>query len=177
MCDAHGTYTVSEAKRFCRLVEDFNLAWFEEPVTADDKKGLSEVRVSTDIPIATGENESTRFAFRDLADLRAADIFQPDLAICGGITEAMRIAAIASANQILLAPHLWGGALMFAAGLHVSAASPAAHIIEYSLGANPMLFELSEETPVLEDGMIEIPDRPGLGVTINYEFVKQYSVK
>ena len=177
MCDAHGTYTVSEAKRFCRLVEDCNLAWFEEPVTADDKKGLSEVRVSTDIPIATGENESTRFAFRDLADLRAADIFQPDLAICGGITEAMRIAAIASANQILLAPHLWGGALMFAAGLHVSAASPAAHIIEYSLGANPMLFELSEETPVLVDGMIEIPDRPGLGVTINYDFVEQYSVK
>jgi L-alanine-DL-glutamate epimerase-like enolase superfamily enzyme len=177
MCDAHGTYTVSEAKRFCRLVEDCNLAWFEEPVTADDKKGLSEVRISTDTPIATGENESTRFAFRDLADLRAADIFQPDLAICGGITEAMRIAAIASANQILLAPHLWGGALMFAAGLHVSAASPAAHIIEYSLGANPMLFELSEETPVLVDGMIEIPDRPGLGVTINYNFVEQYSVK
>ena len=124
------------------MVEDYNIAWFEEPVTADDKKGLAEVRSSTDIPIATGENEATRFSFRDLAELRAADIFQPDLAICGGITEAVRIAAIASAYQIRLAPHLWGGALMFAAGLHLCAAVPAAFVIEYSLGANPMLFEL-----------------------------------
>jgi L-alanine-DL-glutamate epimerase-like enolase superfamily enzyme len=177
MCDAHGTYTVSEAKRFCRMTEDFNIAWFEEPVTADDKRGLSEIRASTDIPIATGENESTRFAFRDLAELRAADVFQPDLAICGGITEAMRISAIASAHHILLAPHLWGGALMFAAGLHVCATSPAAHIIEYSLGANPILFELAEEAPVLIDGMVEIPDRPGLGVKINYDFVKYYTVE
>jgi L-alanine-DL-glutamate epimerase-like enolase superfamily enzyme len=177
MCDAHGTYTVSEAKRFCRMTEDFNIAWFEEPVTADNKRGLSEIRASTDIPIATGENESTRFAFRDLAELRAADIFQPDLAICGGITEAMRISAIASANHILLAPHLWGGALMFAAGLHVCATSPAAHIIEYSLGANPILFELAEEAPVLIDGMVKIPDRPGLGVKINYDFVKHYAVE
>ena len=75
MCDAHGTYTVAEAKRFCRMVEEYNIAWFEEPVTADDKKGLAEVRSSTDIPIATGENEATRFSFRDLAELRAADIF------------------------------------------------------------------------------------------------------
>jgi L-alanine-DL-glutamate epimerase-like enolase superfamily enzyme len=176
MCDAHGTFGVAEAKRFCRLVEDCDIAWFEEPVTADDKRGLAEVRASTDIPIATGESEATRFAFRDLAELRAADIFQPDLAICGGITEAMRIGAIASAFQLRLAPHLWGGALMFNAGLHVSAASPAAHIIEYSLGANPMLFELAEEAPVSVDGMVEIPDRPGLGVTINEDFVKRYTV-
>jgi len=176
MCDAHGTFGVAEAKRFCRLVEDCDIAWFEEPVTADDKRGLAEVRAATDIPIATGESEATRFAFRDLAELRAADIFQPDLAICGGITEAMRIGALASAFQLRLAPHLWGGALMFNAGLHVSAASPAAHIIEYSLGANPMLFELAEEAPVSVDGMVEIPDRPGLGVTINEDFVKRYTV-
>ena len=177
MCDAHGTYTVAEAKRFCRMVEEYNIAWFEEPVTADDKKGLAEVRSSTDIPIATGENEATRFSFRDLAELRAADIFQPDLAICGGITEAVRIAAIASAYQIRLAPHLWGGALMFAAGLHLCAASPAAFIIEYSLGANPMLFELSPEAPKCTDGYVEISDRPGLGITINNDFVEHYSVE
>ena len=177
MCDAHGTYTVAEAKRFCRMVEEYNIAWFEEPVTADDKKGLAEVRSSTDIPIATGENEATRFSFRDLAELRAADIFQPDLAICGGITEAVRIAAIASAYQIRLAPHLWGGALMFAAGLHLCAAAPAAFIIEYSLGANPMLFELSPEAPKCTDGYVEISDKPGLGITINNDFVEHYSVE
>ena len=94
---------------------------------------------STDIPIASGESEFTRHDFRDLAVLGAVDIMQPDLAICGGITEAMRISAIASAFNLKLAPHLWAGAPAFAAGLHVAAASPAGFIVEYSLGANPLL--------------------------------------
>ena len=100
MCDAHGTLTVAEAKRFCRVVADCNLAWLEEPVTADDKRGQAEVRAATDIPIATGESEFTRFDFRDLIELRAVDILQPDLAIAGGITEAMRIEALAPAHQL-----------------------------------------------------------------------------
>lgn len=175
-CDAHGTYNVAEAKRFCRLVEDENLMWFEEPVTADDKRGMAEVRAATAIPIATGESEFNRFDFRDLAELRAADIFQPDLAICGGISEAMRIGAIASAWNLRLAPHLWTGALAFSAGAHVAAASPAGWLLEYSLGANPLLHELAEETFPVVDGMVEIPDRPGLGITINYDFVQRHTV-
>ena len=174
MVDAHGTYTVSEAKQFCRLVRDCNLAWFEEPVTADDKRGLAEVRAATHIPIATGESECTRFDFRDLIELRAADILQPDLAICGGITETMRISALASAANLRLAPHLWAGAPAFAAGLHVAAASPATHILEFSLGANPMIHELIEESFMVEAGMLAIPDRPGLGITIHDDFVKRY---
>lgn len=175
-CDAHGTYTVAEAKRFCQLVEDCNLLWFEEPVTADDKRGLAEVRAATAIPIATGESEFNRFDFRDLAELHAADVFQPDLAICGGISEAMRIGAIASAWNIKLAPHLWTGALAFAAGMHVAAASPAGWILEYSVGANPMLQELAEEQFTVQDGTIEIPERPGLGITIQQSFLDRYTV-
>lgn len=176
-CDAHGTYTVAEAKRFCQLVEDCNLLWFEEPVTADDKRGMAEVRASTAIPIAAGESEFNRFDFRDLAELRAADIFQPDLAICGGITEAMRIGALASAFNLKLAPHLWTGALAFSAGLHVAAASPAGFILEYSVGANPLLQELAHEQFTVVDGRIEIPDRPGLGLTIDAGFVERYTVR
>ncbi len=175
MCDAHGTMNVPEAKRFCREVADCNIAWFEEPVTADDKRGLAEIRASTDIPIATGESEFTRFDFRDLIELRAADILQPDLAIAGGISEAMRIEALCSAHQLRFAAHLWTGALAFAAGLHVSAVASSAFILEYSLGANPLLRELSVEEFVAVDGFIEIPDRPGLGVTINEDFVKRYA--
>ena len=175
-CDAHGTYTVAEAKRFCRLVEDCNLLWFEEPVTADDKRGMAEVRAATAIPIAAGESEFNRFDFRDLAELRAADIFQPDLAICGGISEAMRIGAIAAAWNLKLAPHLWTGALAFAAGMHGAAASPAGWLLEYSVGANPLLQELAEEQFSVQDGTIEIPDRPGLGITIRQDFVDRYTV-
>jgi len=176
MCDAHGTYTVAEAKRFCQLVEDCELTWFEEPVTGDDKRGLAEVRASTSVPIAVGESEFTRFDFLDIAQRAGADVFQPDLAICGGISEAMRIGAIASAYNLRLAPHLWTGALAFAAGLHVSAASPAGWILEYSLGANPLLHEMAHEKFTVVDGMIEIPDRPGLGVTIDEAFVKGHAV-
>jgi len=176
-CDAHGTYTVAEAKRFCRLVEDDNLLWLEEPVSADNKRGMAEVRASTAIPIAAGESEFNRFDFRDIAELRAADIFQPDLAICGGVSEAMRIGAIASAWNIRLAPHLWTGALAFAAGMHVAAASPSGWILEYSLGGAPLLHDLPQEKFTVSDGMIEIPDRPGLGVTINQEFVDRYTVQ
>ncbi len=176
MCDAHGTYSVTEAKQFCRRVEECNLTWFEEPVTADDKRGMAEVRASTSVPIAAGESEFNRFDFRDLAELHAVDIFQPDLAICGGITEAMRIGAIASAFNLRLAPHLWAGAPAFAAGMQVAAASPAGFILEYSLGANPLLHDLVAEALAVKDGLIDIPERPGLGITVNESFVKRYAV-
>jgi L-alanine-DL-glutamate epimerase-like enolase superfamily enzyme len=175
MVDAHGTYTVADAKRFVHMVADCDLAWFEEPVTADDKRGMAEVRAAGPVPIAAGESEATRFAFRELAVLRAADIFQPDPAFCGGITEAMRIGAIASAFNLRLAPHLWAGAPCFFAGLHVCAASPASFVIEYSLGANPMIHDLIKETVKAEDGMVVIPEAPGLGFTISEQFLEQHA--
>lgn len=171
MVDAHGTYTVAEAKRFIRLVEDCDLAWFEEPVTGDDKIGMAEVRAAGTVPIAAGESEATRFAFRDLAVLRAADILQPDPAFCGGISEAIKIAALASAFNLRFAPHLWAGAPCFFAGLHICAASPASFTIEYSLGANPMIHELVEEKVEVNEGTIAIPDAPGLGFTVSESFL------
>lgn len=175
MVDAHGTYTVADAKRFMHLVRDCDLAWFEEPVIADDKPGMAEVRAAASIPIATGESEATRFAFRDLALLKAADIFQPDPAFCGGITEAMRIAGLASAFNLRFAPHLWAGAPCFFAGLHLVAAAPASFVIEFSLGANPMIHDLSADPVKAEDGMIAIPEKPGLGLVMREEVIARYA--
>lgn len=174
MADAHGTWTVAEAKAFCRMVEDCDLFWFEEPVSADDKQGQAEVRRSSAVPISSGESEFTRHDFRELAELRAADVLQPDLAIAGGITEGLRIGAIASAFNLRLAPHLWSGAPAFAAGLHLAASQSAGFILEYSLGHNPMLHDLIEEDFPVVDGMVEIPDRPGLGITVRPEFLEKY---
>lgn len=175
MADAHGTWTVSEAKAFCRMVEDLDLFWLEEPVSADDKHGLAEVRRSAAVPISTGESESTRHDFRDIAELRGADILQPDLAIAGGITEGVRIAALASAFNLRLAPHLWSGAPAFAAGLHLAASQSAGFILEYSLGHNPMLHDLIEEAFPVEKGEVRIPDRPGLGITVREDFLERYA--
>jgi L-alanine-DL-glutamate epimerase-like enolase superfamily enzyme len=172
--DAHGTWTVSEAKAFCRMVEDCDLLWFEEPVTADDKQGQAEVRRSSAVPISSGESEFTRHDFRELAELRAADVLQPDLAIAGGITEGVRIGAIASAFNLRLAPHLWSGAPAFAAGLHLAASQSAGFILEYSLGHNPMLHDLIEERFPVQDGFVDIPERPGLGITVREDFLTRY---
>ncbi len=172
--DAHGTWTVAEAKAFCRMVEDCDLLWFEEPVTADDKLGQAEVRRASAVPISSGESEFTRHDFRELAELRAADVLQPDLAIAGGITEGVRIGAIASAFNLRLAPHLWSGAPAFAAGLHLAASNSAGFILEYSLGHNPMLHDLIEERFPVQDGMVDVPDRPGLGITVKEDFLNRY---
>jgi D-galactarolactone cycloisomerase len=176
MVDAHGTWSVRDALRFARKVERCDLAWFEEPVSADNLRGLAEVRRATDIPIATGENEQTRFGFRDLIAAGAADILQPDIAIAGGITESQRICALAAAHELTVAPHLWGSAILFAAGLHLCVATPCATTVEFSRGENPLLHDLVEEPFDLRDGYVSAPERPGLGLTLRRDFVRSITV-
>jgi L-alanine-DL-glutamate epimerase-like enolase superfamily enzyme len=176
MVDAHGTWSVREAERFARKVEDCDLTWFEEPVSPENIAGQAEVRASTDIPIAAGESEQTRFAFRDLIAAGAVDICQPDLAIVGGLTETLRICALAATHGLTVAPHLWGGAILFAAGLHLCVATPCATTVEFSRGENPLLNELTEESFELLDGHVLAPSRPGLGLTLRRDFVRRISV-
>jgi D-galactarolactone cycloisomerase len=176
MTDAHGTFSVPEAKKFCRGVEDCDLYWFEEPISPDNRHGTAEVRASTTIPIAAGESEYTAFDVRDLIEVRALDVLQPDSAIIGGITEAMRVAHLAHTYQLELAPHCWGSAFSFMAGVNVAFASPAAVVIEFSSGGNPMMYELVNEKIEAVDGNILAPTAPGLGLSPNWDFVKEYTV-
>lgn len=177
MTDAHGTFSVPEAKQFCRGVEECNLYWFEEPISPDNRHGTAEVRASTAIPIAAGESEYTAFDVRDLIEVRALDVVQPDSAIIGGITEAMRVSQLAHTYQLELAPHCWGSAFSFMAGVNVAFASPAAVVIEFSLGGNPMMYELVNEKIEVVDGMISAPSTPGLGLTPNWDFVNEFKQK
>jgi L-alanine-DL-glutamate epimerase-like enolase superfamily enzyme len=167
---------MSVALRFARKVEAWDLGWLEEPVSADNPAGLAEVRRATDIPIATGENEQTRFGFRDLIAAGAVDVLQPDIAIAGGLTECQRIAALAAAHELTVAPHLWGSAILFAAGLHFCVATPCATTVEFSRGDNPLLHELVEEPFELRDGCVLAPERPGLGLTLRRDFVRTITV-
>ena len=176
MVDAHGTWSVRDALRFARKVESYDLAWFEEPVSADNLQGLAEVRRATDIPIATGENAQTRFEFRDLIAAGAVDVLQPDIAIAGGLTECQRIAALAAAHELTVAPHLWGGAVLFAAGLHLCVATPSATLVEFTRGENPLLHDLVEEPFDLRDGYVAAPEKPGLGLTLRRDFVRSVAV-
>lgn len=176
MVDAHGTCSLPEAKRFARLVESANLRWFEEPTMLDDVRAAAELRSCTDIPIAMGESLSTRFEFADVLHHRAADVLQPDVALVGGITEARRVATLAETSQVELAPHLWGSAVSYLAGLHVAFASPAARVLEVSLGANPLLRELPESPPVVNEGRIAAPTAPGLGFRPRADLIEAWTV-
>ena len=175
MVDAHGTYNSSEAMSFAAGVEHLGLRWFEEPVSADDRAGARRVRASTSIPIAAGESECTRYDFRDLIENESVDVLQPDLAICGGPSEGRRISALAETHQIELAPHCWGSALSFSAGVSLAFASSAARTIEYSLGANPLLHDLPWEDFAVEGGVVRAPSAPGFGVTPRSDFLDEYT--
>jgi L-alanine-DL-glutamate epimerase-like enolase superfamily enzyme len=177
MVDAHGTWSVREAQRFARKVADCDLAWLEEPVSPDNVTGQAEVRAATDIPIAAGETEQTRFAFRDLLEARAVDVLQPDIAIAGGITETVRICALAATHGLTVAPHLWGGAILFASGLHLAVATPCVTTLEFSRGENPLLHELVQEPFELVDGHVLAPEHPGLGLTLDRDFVRSITVR
>ncbi len=174
MIDAHGSLDVSTAIRLARRLEEYDLAWFEEPISPDDHVGLAEVRRSTIIPIATGEREFTRFDFEDLFMHRAVDIAQPDIARAGGFTEIRRIGAMASARGVRLAPHAWGSGVLFAASIHMAMSAPNCHILEVSQGYMPMMNELFNEPYDIRDGTVRAPKTPGLGFTLRNDVFDRF---
>jgi D-arabinonate dehydratase len=150
----------------------------EEPVHPDDLDGSIELRASTLIPVASGENEFTRYGFRDLISRRAVDIVQADPNYSGGLTEVSKIAAMADAQHIHFAPH--GGHII---GGHAVAAFSNGLIVEcYSSKASPYRDpdpppSLYEEPFEMRDGYIEIPDKPGFGMKVNEKNASKYEVK
>jgi L-alanine-DL-glutamate epimerase-like enolase superfamily enzyme len=175
MLDAHGSTGVTEAIKLARAVEQYDIAWYEEPVMYHNFPGMAEVRQATSIPIATGENLYGRHAFRDLALARAADVWQPDTAMAGGITEMVRIAALASAMEVQIAPHCWGSAFLWAANLQLAGALPNYYIFEFGQAYSPLLYELVTTTVTVDkDGYVPIPTAPGLGVEIVPDAEKRF---
>ena len=168
MVDANHAWTAYEAIRFGRMVEEYDLFWLEEPVPATDYEGGAEVCRALDVPIATGENECLRWGFRDLIKHRAADIIQADPAICGGYTEWRKIAAIATAHNMPLAPHGHGGI-----GAHAVASIPEGLTVETYPGLRGRQNEIIESFPI-EEGQIVLPQEPGLGLTINEDALARY---
>ena len=175
MVDAHGTMSVAQAKRFCSGAAELDLRFVEEPVMSDNRSGLADVRTASAVPIAAGESEFTRFAFAELIDYRAVDVLQPDLAITGGFTEGLKIAALCEAHCLELAPHCWGSAISFRAGLTLAFASSAGVYMEVPMGGDPLLREMAAIDLELKNGMLAPPAGPGWGVEPDPEFVKRYT--
>jgi L-alanine-DL-glutamate epimerase-like enolase superfamily enzyme len=170
MIDANNRWNAYDAIRFGRLVEKYDLFWFEEPVEADNFAGCAEVKRALDIPIAAGENEFTRWGARDLIQAQSVDILQCDTTLAGGITEMRKIAALASAFHIPMSPH--GNPHM---AVHLLASMPNAIIMETYPAVESRYNPVLPLFPV-KDGLIEVPRKPGLGIDPDPELVRKYRV-
>jgi L-alanine-DL-glutamate epimerase-like enolase superfamily enzyme len=172
MVDANCAYRAYEAIQLARNIEKYNVYWFEEPVNPDDYKGHQLISQATSVPIATGENEYTRYGFRDLIENRCVAILQPDALVMGGVTEFMKVAAMAQSHDLPIAPH--GKQEVH---IHLVTAIPNGLILEYYRGStDPMWDRMFEEALTIEDGYVSPPDRPGMGIALNQEALDPYRV-
>ena len=161
--DFHGRTTPAMARKLAKLLEPYDPMFIEEPVLPGDTAALKEVARSTTIPIATGERLFTRWQFQDLIAQGAVAIVQPDLSHVGGIFEARKIAAMAEAKNIAIAPHCPLGPIALAACLQLAACTPNFLVQEHlTLGEGYL-----KEPFIVEKGYIQVPERPGLGIELD----------
>lgn len=162
MADANQGLNEAQAIRLGRRLEDYDLTWFEEPLPAWDLEGLARVSATLDTPIASGETEYTRYGFRQMLDLRSADVLMPDLQRVGGVSEFMRVGHMAQSHDVPISSHLFPET-----SIQVLGALSNAVYLEYM----PWFSKLYNEELVFEDGHALVPERPGWGFTFNQDYV------
>jgi L-alanine-DL-glutamate epimerase-like enolase superfamily enzyme len=173
LLDANCAYRAYQAIQFATRVEEYDPFWFEEPVAPDDYDGFRKLAAQTTIPIATGENEYTRYGFRDLIATQAVPILNADAKVLGGVTEFAKVAALAQAYDLDIAPH---GAQEV--HIHLVAAISNGLILEFY----PTRFERMREKiyrhplQLNDDGTVSPPDLPGIGVELDYSALEPYRV-
>jgi L-alanine-DL-glutamate epimerase-like enolase superfamily enzyme len=173
MIDANMTLSPVEAKRLCHALEEFNLAFFEEPLHQNDAQSLAELKTATRIPLAAGQNEGNRWRHRDLVLSRAVDLLQPSCLDCGGFTEQLKIAHMAQAFNLPVANG--GGWPLF--NMHAFAGLSNGTIVEWHLGTVLVCETIFEGTPRPVRGRIAIPATPGLGLAPNRDALREYTIK
>ncbi len=184
MVDSNHAYSLSEAIALAKKIEPFNISWFEEPISPEYYEQYNELRNKTTIPISGGECEYLRFGFHQLLKNKSVDIIQPDICASGGLTEAKRIAALASTYGVDVIPHTWGTSIGIHVALHFISnleLMPGRmmvpdFLIEYDQTENVLRDKLTFPSLVMKDGMIEVPTGPGLGIDVNEDILKKYSI-
>ena len=177
LVEMHGRFTPAVALELIRELERFRPGWVEEPVPPDNLKALAKVSAQSPIPVATGERIHVRSEFRELFELQAADVVQPDIGHFGGIGELRKLAATAETHYVLVAPHNVGGPVLTSANLHLAACTPNFKIQEHfndfaDSWIHDVVTGLPEVDPV--DGCFPLPDRPGLGVEIDWDAAAEH---
>ncbi|HEV8354491.1 MAG TPA: mandelate racemase/muconate lactonizing enzyme family protein [bacterium] len=177
MLDVNSAYDAATAIKVGRQLEDADITWLEEPVPPDDLDGYRRVRAGQAIPVAAGESEFGVFGFRELIHRRAIDIVQPDVARIGGPTGARRVGVLAHTHNLRYAPHTgFSAGIAHLASLHVAASVPNLMTYEYFYAPNPLRDIFVQPFPQPTDGVIEVPQGPGLGLELDERIVKKFEV-
>ncbi|MBW2305678.1 MAG: mandelate racemase/muconate lactonizing enzyme family protein [Deltaproteobacteria bacterium] len=176
MLDANCGYAIDGALRLGTMLEPLNILWFEEPVPPYDSDGYAKLSETLRIPIAGGESEFTRWGFRDLILNGKVSIIQPDIARCGGFTEYRKIAALAGAHGIPIAPHTGAsGAVSIAATVQLCSSLSNLYIYEHMYTENPLREDILKESVLeCEMGAVQVPAGPGLGIEVDHQKLKHY---
>jgi galactonate dehydratase len=175
--DMHGRYDMGTGKRVAKALEPFRLLWLEEPVPPDNIDAMRDVRESTSTPICCGENLYLRFGFRELFEKRAADIIMPDIQKVGGLAEGKKIADMAHTYMVPIAPHCQASPIGMMATCHMLTTVPNFLVIEWHWGHPANRTErwknFVKEGDIIEKGYITPPDKPGIGLELNEEYLQK----
>ena len=175
LIEMHGRFNPVTAVEFARELAPFKPSWLEEPVPPDNlaaQKKAADAIAPLGIPVATGERLHTMYEYRELFELQACDIIQPDITHFGGILNTKKLAAWAEAYYMLIAPHNVGGPISTAAALHLAACTPNFKIQEhFNDFSEAYVKKAAPGNPEIEDGYFALPSGPGLGVTLDEEVV------
>lgn len=175
LVEVHARFNVYTAVHLANRIEKYNPFWFEEPVSQENVSEMKQVRSRINIPVATGERLYLKFPFFELVRNEAVDILQPDICNAGGITELKKIAGMAEAQHIMMAPHNTNSAVGTVASMHLDAAMPNFLIQEYHAEFyEPHYFEVIEGLPRQKEGYVDLPSGPGLGIRLNEELMNSH---
>jgi len=186
MVDANHAYDAVAAIRLGRMIEPYDIGWFEEPVPPEDIAGHLAVKAALAIPIAGGECESTRYGFRNLLVARALDIVQPDTCAAGGLSECKKIADMAESFGVRYNPHVWGTGIAIAASLQLLAVlpphtptslAPIEPLLEFDRTEHPLRQAVLKQPIEHGNGVVRMPDGPGLGIEIDREALARFAVR
>jgi galactonate dehydratase len=176
MIDVHGPpwFTPRDAIRVGQELEPYDILFYEDPVPPENVDALAKVAESVGVPIAVGERHATVYGFRELIERGIADVIQPDMGRAGGLMQAKKVCAMAEAHYVTVAPHDGSnGPVAEAAAVHLMAAIPNFLILEHLAHDVPWRYEVATPLPV-EDGHIEVPRSPGLGVELDEAVARRH---
>jgi L-rhamnonate dehydratase len=166
------------AIRVARGLEQLGVYWLEEPFEPDEYEAYAELADTVDITVAAGEQDATRWGFRELIERGHVDLIQPDVTRCGGITELLRIAMLAQEHGVAVVPHAWKSGIIKAASLHVNAVLPDALFQEYCVADTEINTKLTQQLlEIDEDGYVAVPTAPGLGIDLDEDVFSSLRVE